>query len=161
VFGGLPELIRAEPIILLYKIRRMNMRVSLLAGAVALGLIVTDPAICAQIASPPPDGSQPVAGETEGPVPMPDPSNPTPPITEPLPPEMPVQQAPVVIDRSLPPGPPATPPTTAADAAVSGSTTTQMMTPVAATKDYPLCSKTLQDNCINPGEVPRAAKKRR
>ena len=147
------------------------MRSILLLGAVAVGLIITDPAICAQAAPPPPDGSQTMPGETEDPAnpnPMPDPSNPTPPVTEPLPPEMPMpageaQQmppAPEVIDRSLPPGPPATAPSAGADAAVSGSTTTAMMTPQPATKEYPPCSRTLQDNCRNPGEGPKQTKKR-
>lgn len=158
------------------------MRIQLLSGAVALGFLLTDPAICAQPAPTPPVGSQPVPGETEDPVnpnPMPDPSNPTPPVTEPLPPEMPMPAgeaqkmppmaapdapaappAPEVIDRSLPPGPPATPPSPPTNTAVSGSTTTAMMTPQAATKDYPLCSRTLQDNCRNPGEGPNTAKRR-
>ena len=129
------------------------MRTRLLIGALAFGLVMTDPAICAQIAQTPgPDGSQPMPGETEDPAnPMPGPSDPMPPVTEPLPPEMPMQQAPVVIDRSLPSGPPATPPTSGADSAVSGVTTTAMMQPVAATKTYPKCTKVLQDNCINPG----------
>lgn len=130
------------------------MRTKLLIGAVAFGLVITDPAICAQTAPTPPDGSQTVPGETEDPVnpnPMPDPPNPMPPVTEPLPPEMPMQQAPVVIDRSLPAGPPATPPTAGANSAVSGVTTTAMMKPVPATKTYPPCTRTLQDNCTNPG----------
>lgn len=33
-----------------------------------------------------------------------------------------------------------------------------MTPPPAAAKDYPLCSRTVQDSCINPGEA-RAAKK--
>lgn len=139
------------------------MRTKLLIGSIAFGLVITDPAICAQTASRP-DGSQPMQGETEDPAnpnPMPDPSNPMPRITEPLPPEMPMQQAPVVIDRSLPPGPPATMPSAGADAAVSGSTTTAMMAPQPATKEYPLCSRTLQDNCRNPGEGPKRMKKSR
>ena len=131
------------------------MRTQILIGALAFGLATTGSAITAQAAPDTPDGSQTTPGETEGPA------NPIPPMTEPLPPEMPVQQAPVIIDRSLPPGPPATSPSAGADAAVSGSTTTQMMTPVPATKDYPLCSRTVKDNCVNPGEAPKAAKKRR
>jgi hypothetical protein len=130
------------------------MRTKLLIGAIAFGLVISDPAICAQPAPTPPDGSQTVPEQPEDPAnpnPMPDPSNPTPPVTEPLPPEMPMQQAPVVIDRSLPSGPPATPPTAGADTATSGVTTTAMMQPVAATKTYPKCTRTLQDNCTNPG----------
>jgi hypothetical protein len=39
-----------------------------------------------------------------------------------------------------------------------------MTPPPAGGKDYPLCSKTVQDSCINPGEAPRskrAARKHR
>ena len=135
------------------------MRTKLLIGAVAFGLVITDPAICAQSNPTPPDGSQTVPGTQEDPAdpnPMPDPSNPMPPMTEPLPPEMPAGEArempaPMVIDRSLPPGPPATPPSAGADSAVSGSTTSAMMTPQPSTKTYPPCTRTLRDNCTNPG----------
>ena len=139
------------------------MRTKLLIGAIAFGLVITDPAICAQTA-PMPEGSQPTMGETEDPAnpnPMPAPSDPMPPMTEPLPPEMPMQQAPMVIDRSLPAGPPATAPSAGANAAVSGSTSTTMMMPQPATKEYPTCSRTLQDNCRNPGEGPKRTKKAR
>lgn len=132
------------------------MRKILLSGVIAFGLIATDPALCAQPTPMLPDSSQPVPGQAENPTTLPDPSTPVPPIVEPLPPEMPV-----VIDRSLPAGPPATNPAVGADSAVSGSTTSEQMTPVAATKTYPLCSRTLQDNCVNPGEALRNSRKRR
>ncbi|MEP7349227.1 MAG: hypothetical protein ABI668_04650 [Sphingorhabdus sp.] len=126
------------------------MRSKLLIGAIAFGMLSSSPIVFAQIPPPPPA----------------DPANPPTPSTDPLPPEMPMpadeaQQipsapdAPVVIDRSLPPGPPATPPTAGADTAISGATTTDMMTPKPAVKAYPPCSKTLQDNCRNPGEGPK------
>ena len=135
------------------------MRGKMLIGALAFGLVIADPAICAQTAPPSPDGSQPEAGEVEDPAnpnPMPDPSNPVPPVTDPLPPEMPMpageaQQIPPVVQRA----PPATAPSAGEDAAVSGSTTATMMSPQQATKPYPPCSKTLQDNCRNPGEGPK------
>ncbi len=118
-----------------------------LGAAAALALFATDPAICAQAAPAPP---------TDMMQPMPDPSQPNPPITEPLPPEMPVQGS-----TDAPIGPMATPPAAAAPDAQSGGTTSSMMQPVAATKAYPTCTKTLQDNCRNPGEGPKRAKKPR
>ena len=142
------------------------MRTRLLIGALAFGLVMTDPAICAQIAQTPgPDGSQPMPGETEDPAnPMPDPSNPTPPMTEPLPPEMPMpageahqmppaapMPAPVMQNRDMPMGPMATPPSAGQDTAVSGGTTSTMLTPVRSTKTYPKCTRTVTDNCTNPG----------
>lgn len=33
-----------------------------------------------------------------------------------------------------------------------------MTPPPAGGKDYPLCSRTVQDSCINPGEAPRSKK---
>ena len=36
-----------------------------------------------------------------------------------------------------------------------------MTPPPAGGKDYPLCSRTVQDSCINPGEAPRSKKARR
>ena len=140
----------------------------LLGAAVAFGLVISDPAICAQT-TPLPDGSQ-TTGETEGPAnpnPMPDPSNPMPPMTEPLPPEMPMpageaQQMPparpVMQNTDMPMGPMATPANSGQDSAMSGGTTRAMMMPQPATKEYPLCTRTLQDNCTNPGE--RAKKPR-
>lgn len=131
------------------------MRMKLLAGALALGLVITDPAICAQYAPPSPDGSQPVPGKTDDPVnpkPMPDPSNP-------LPPEMPVPVPPMIIDNTKPIGPLATPPTAGADVAVSGATSVEMMTLKPAIKTYPPCTKLLQDNCRNPGEGPKRTRK--
>ena len=151
------------------------MRSKLLIGAIAIGMFSATPTIFAQTTSTPSDGSQPMPGETEDPAspnPMPDPSNPTPPMTEPLPPEMPTPAGeaqdmpmpmpaqPQGIDRSLPPGPPATPPSPPTDRAISGSTTTAMMTPQPATKAYPPCSRTVQDSCRNPGEGPKATKRR-
>lgn len=136
------------------------MRTTLFLGAAAaLALIATDPAICAQAApAPAVDAMQPVPGEpvdpaNPAPVPMPDPSQPSPPITEPLPPEMPMPapQPPVQGNADAPVGPMATPPAEAEPVAQSGGTTTTMMQPVAATKKYPTCTKTLQDNCRNPG----------
>lgn len=142
------------------------MRVKLLVSALALGLVVTDPAICAQIAPPEEpamagDPMQPADPMPSDPMPeQPQPADPMPAQPEPMP-MPPAPEAPVVIDRSLPSGPPATPPSVGADIAVSGVTTTALMTPQPATKSYPPCTKMLQDNCRNAGEGPKAAKKRR
>ena len=149
-----------------------------LGAAAALALIATDPALCAQAAPPPPaDTMQPAPGEPEdpanpNPAPMPDPSQPNPPVTEPLPPEMPMPAGeaqtmppapptqPMVMNREAPVGPMATPPDAGATSATSGGTTSAMMQPQPATKEYPPCSKTLQDNCRNPGEGPRRVARR-
>jgi hypothetical protein len=55
----------------------------------------------------------------------------------------------------------ATSPSSGANSASSGGTTSAGMQPVAATKEYPPCTRTLQDNCRNPGEGPGATRKRR
>lgn len=121
--------------------------------------------------------------------PMGDPSQPSPPITEPLPPEMPpvagegqqnppmnpappveptapmqpmppAQPNPPVVNRDAPAGPMATPPVSGTERAVSGGTTQSMMTPQPATKEYPMCSRTIQDSCRNPGEGPKKSSKK-
>lgn len=145
----------------------------LLGAATMIGLVASDPAFCMQEAPPPTEQMPPADPVNPNPVPMPDPAQPVPPVTEPLPPEMPMpageaQQIPptpapqpVIQNRLAPTGPMATPPDAGADAAVSGGTTPSMMTPQPAIKEYPTCSKTLQDNCRNPGEGPKATRKRR
>jgi len=127
-----------------------------LGAAAALALIASDPAVCAQSAPTPPSDAMQLMPTEPAPEPMPDPSQPSPPITEPLPPEMPVQGS-----TDAPVGPMATPPAAAAPDVQSGGTTSSMLQPVAATKEYPTCTKTLQDNCRNPGEGPKRAKKPR
>lgn len=47
---------------------------------------------------------------------------------------------------------------TEANPAVVGG---NMTPPPEPKKDYPLCSKTIQDSCMNPGEAPRNKKRRR
>ena len=156
--------------------RRMHMRsIYFLGVAAVVALISTDPAICAQI-SPPAPGDVTQSGPVEPsdpanpvPTPMPDPSQPNPPITEPLPPEMPVpaseapgpQKPPVQGSTDAPVGPMSTPPDSPTQSAQNGDTTSALMQPTAATKDYPPCSKTLQDNCRNRGEGPKAGRKPR
>lgn len=142
------------------------MRKTLLFGAAAMfGIIATDPAFCVQDAAATTAQTQP--DEPAGPdvpstPPIGEPAPPAPPIAEPLPPEMPPSpdRAPIMRE-DVPVGPMATPPALRGEAAVSGGTTSAMLTPQAATKAYPVCSKTLQDNCRNPGEGTRAAKRPR
>ena len=142
------------------------MRTQIQLGALAFGLAITGTAISAQTSPTSPDGSQTMPGETEDPAnpnPMPDPSDPMPPVTEPLPPEMPMpageaQQMPsqpVMQNTDMPMGPMATPPNSGQNSAMSGGTTRAMMMPQVSTKEYPPCTRTLQDNCTNPGERAR------
>lgn len=85
--------------------------------------------------------------ETPPPAPMPDP-NPTPEVPQPTP-APPTSPGPVVAKPAMPM---ATPPSAGANTARSGSTTDQNMQPVQSTKAYPVCTRTLKDNCRNPGE---------
>ena len=153
------------------------MRKTLLFGAAALiAIIGTDPAFCFQTEAPTTSQSQPDQPTgPEGPSvpPVDDPSQPAPPNTEPLPPEMPIsaaerRQMPAAPDSGTtmgrtdaPVGPMATPPSSNDQQAISGGTTNAMMTPQPATKEYPLCTRTVQDSCRNPGEGPKVAKKPR
>jgi hypothetical protein len=107
-----------------------------LGAAAALALIATDPAFCGQATTPPPPAD---------PMPAPSPGDP--------------DQQPVRVNTDAPIGPMATPP--GGDSAVSGGTTSQRLQPVPATKEYPPCTRTLQDNCRNPGEGPRASRRPR
>jgi hypothetical protein len=136
-----------------------------LSAAAALALIATDPAFCMQDMNPPPP-ADPMAPEQ--PAPPSAPPAPGEPMPAPMPGEpMPIPapssapQPPVEGSTDAPVGPMATPPSTATDSAQSGGTTSSMMTPQPATKEYPLCTKTLQDNCRNPGEGPKAKRNRR
>lgn len=147
-----------------------------LSAAALITIIGTDPAFCLQATPPAGEANQPSPMDPNAPPvpPKDDPSQPSPPITEPLPPEMPPvagegQTYPPmppsmptqsVINRDVPIGPMATPPVVATDRAVSGGTTQSMMKPQAATKTYPLCTRTLQDNCRNPGEGSKKSRSR-
>lgn len=152
------------------------MRKILLFGAAALiGIIGTDPAFCFQngMSTTAQTQPEPPAGPAAPPVPpMEDPSQPVPPMTEPLPPEMPpaageardVPSKPnsnPTMNSDSPMGPMATPPSGNDKQMVSGGTTRAMMMPQPATKAYPLCTRTLQDSCRNPGEGPSKTRKRR
>lgn len=131
-----------------------------LGAAAALALIATDPAICMQASQPmpptdsmqtppPPPADPSNPGEPMTPAPVPDPA--APPQPQPMPPEMAPPAPPVQGSTDAPVGPMATPPIAGADSATSGGTTSAMSQPVPATKKYPPCTKTLQDNCRNPG----------
>ncbi len=153
------------------------MRKTLLFGAAALiGIIGTDPAFCLQNGMP--VATQPQPGEApapEGPAvpPVDEPMRPAPPIAKPLPPEMPPvagegrnmpaspNDGTSMGSSNAPAGPMATPPSSNDQQAISGGTTDAMMTPQPSTKAYPLCSRTIQDSCRNPGEGPKTAKKPR
>jgi hypothetical protein len=145
-----------------------------LGAAAALALIATDPAFCMQDMNPPPPAdpmapADPVPPQTPPkpgepmPEPAPPPGEPMPmpqPMPAPAPEPMPTPQPPVQGSTDAPTSPMATPPMAGTDRAQSGGTTSSMMTPQPATKEYPPCTKTLQDNCRNPGEGPKATRKR-
>jgi hypothetical protein len=122
------------------------MRKTLLFGAAALfGVIGADPAFCLQNetpATPQMAIEQPIGPETP---------------VEPPKPEQPI----ITVRTDAPAGPMATPPSSRDEQAISGGTTSAMMTPQPVTKAYPLCSRTIQDNCRNPGEGPKATKRTR
>jgi hypothetical protein len=101
--------------------------------------------------APPAEPMPPQPGE---PMPMPQPG-------EPLAPPAPEPMLQPQANTDGPVGPMATPPSAGTEAAQSGGTTSSMLTPQPATKEYPLCSKTVQDSCRNPGEGPKRAKKPR
>ena len=152
------------------------MRKTLLFGAAALfGMIATDPAFCMQDTMPMTPSTateQPISPDNPSAPLEGDMSQPQPPVTQPMPPEMPpaagearqvppAPEAPMTTRTDAPVGPMATPPAAGGQQAVSGGTTSAMMTPQPATKAYPLCSRTIQDSCRNPGEGPKAVKRTR
>ncbi|KFG90114.1 putative Fe-S oxidoreductase precursor [Sphingobium herbicidovorans NBRC 16415] len=66
-------------------------------------------------------------------------------------------------DTGMVPAPAGAPTDPAAPVGSSSNPVTvggNMTPPPAATKDYPLCSRTVQDSCINPGEARRAKRGR-
>lgn len=91
----------------------------------------------------------PMPGEPMQPSPQP-----TEPVPDPVPPE-PMQNT-----TNAPVGPMATPPGSNAPTAQSGGTTSSTMTPQPATKEYPLCTREIQDSCRNPGEGPKRSRPR-
>lgn len=98
--------------------------------------------------------AEPAPSQPGEPMPMPQPGDP---VAPPAPEPMPQPQG----STDMPVGPMATPPSAGLDTAQSGGTTSAMMQPQAATKEYPLCSRTVQDSCRNPGEGPKSRRKPR
>ena len=70
-----------------------------------------------------------------------------------VPPETGMQPAPAGVPRD-----PSAPVGTSANPATVGG---NMTPPPTEQKDYPLCSKTVQDSCINRSEAPKSMRKRR
>ena len=67
----------------------------------------------------------------------------------------------VPADTGMMPATPGMPKDPAAPVGSSANPVTvggNMTPPPAGGKDYPLCSRTVQDSCINPGEAPRSKK---
>ena len=65
----------------------------------------------------------------------------------------------VPADTGMMPATPGMPKDPAAPVGSSANPVTvggNMTPPPAGGKDYPLCSRTVQDSCINPGEAPRS-----
>lgn len=70
----------------------------------------------------------------------------------------------VPADTGMMPATPGMPKDPAAPVGSSANPVTvggNMTPPPAGGKDYPLCSRTVQDSCINPGEAPRSKRSAR
>jgi hypothetical protein len=126
----------------------------------------------AQVVPAPPSEAAPPAPMTAPPETLPPASPPatapeavppaTPPATPPSDPNANVPPAPVPPEASgmVPADPnvprnPAAPEGTAANPTVVGG---NMTPPPATPKEYPVCTRTITDSCINPGEGPAARK---
>lgn len=139
------------------------------SAAAALALIATDPAFCMRDMNPsqPADSTAPEHPASPEMPPQPTERELTPPPSDPMPmPQPPMErtpapQPPVQGSTDAPVGPMATPPGSNAPVAQSGGTTSAMMTPQPATKEYPLCTREIQDSCRNPGEGPKTMRKPR
>jgi hypothetical protein len=116
------------------------MRSKLMMSAIAICMVSATPMVWAQTMPMPGDPTQPADPVPSDPMPeQPQPADPMP--AQPAP-EPPVETppAPSAAPIMTPPAPPQ---------------------PTVATEPYPLCTKTLQDSCRNPGEGPKVAKKKR
>lgn len=130
------------------------MKISLLIGAAALSLSTAAIAQDQTTAPPPP----PPATNDMSAAQMPQAQTPPPPPADPnagqptgaAPPATGMTPA----DPSAPKDPAAPVGTSANPVEVGGNATP----PPAAQADYPVCSKTVQDSCINPGEAKHKAK---
>ena len=105
-----------------------------------------DPAVPATPATPAEPGANPAAPATPPPATDPNAGQPT---------------GAVPADTGMAPAPAGVPKDPTAPVGTSANPVTvggNMTPPPAETKDYPLCSRTIQDSCINPGEA-RAVRK--
>lgn len=126
------------------------MKPILLAGAamLAFGTGITGIAIAQDV---PVSAQPPGAGMPATPPPAADPNAGQP--TGAVPPDTGMRPAPADVPRD-----PSAPLGTSANPATVGG---NMTPPPTGMKDYPLCSKTIQDSCINPGEAPKSMRRRR
>jgi len=135
------------------------MKLPLFTSVAALGLLTAIGAM-AQEAPPPPNDMGDAQMPQTPPATPPSPSTSPPPAPDPnagqptgeVPPTTGMTAAPAGTpqDPSAPVGSSANPVT------VGGNATP----PPAAQTDYPLCSKAVQDSCINPGEAKKSRKRR-
>jgi hypothetical protein len=147
------------------KERMIPMKAILLAGAVMLsfGAGVTGIAVAQDV----PATAQPPA--TEMPPPPPDTAMPGPPATPATPPPgadpnagQPTGAVPP--DTGMVPASPGVPKDPAAPVGSAANPATvggNMTPPPTEAKDYPVCSKTVQDSCINRSEAGKSMRKRR
>lgn len=98
--------------------------------------------------TPMPNAPQEMPAQPDAPTPS---SDPTPEVPQPTP-APPTAPAPVA-GRDKPAGPMATPRNSGAVKTTSGGTSeAELASQAGATKEYPVCSKTVTDNCVNRGE---------
>lgn len=114
------------------------MKITLLIGVAALGL--SGPAIAQDTPPPPPNDMSAAQMPQSSMESVPDPS------TDP--------DAGMAADQA-PPAPPA-PPVSDSPPATRITVGGNMTPPPPPPKDYPVCSRTVRDECINPGEAKRA-----
>lgn len=106
---------------------------------------------------PPPPSSDPAATMPGEPA---APGTPAPP--PPADPNAGVPTGAVPADTGMMPAPPNAPSDPAAPVGSSSNPVTvggNVTPPPPTPKDYPVCSKTVQDSCINPGEVKRKSRR--
>lgn len=119
-------------------------------GATGIAIAQDTPATTTQppMADMPPPGGPAVPATPATPPPAADPNAGQP--TGAVPPNTGMAPAPAGVPKD-----PAAPVGTSANPVTVGG---NMTPPPTEKKDYPLCSRTVQDSCINPGEAPGARK---
>lgn len=128
------------------------MRTIMLAGAAMMCFATAMPA--ASIAQDMPATNAPPAGSEAPPPPAAPPADPNA--------GQPTGSVPPASDMQ--PAPPGAPTDPSAPVGTSSNPVTMggnMTPPPAEAKDYPLCSKTVQDSCINPSDARKAKKANR